>query len=88
MMAYMFVVIVDKTQGTADYQQVLRETAGKSEKEIRQALRDAYPFGEREYHPYKIWCDEIQRQRGFKKKKCTEKARKVQSGQMEFSTGE
>ena len=71
-------------------QQVLRETAGKSEKEIRQALRDAYPFGEREYHPYKIWCDEIQRQRGFKKKKQVNKARKVlkQSGQMEFSTGE
>ena len=23
--------------------------------------------GERRYHPYKIWCDEIQRQRGKKK---------------------
>jgi len=32
----------------------------------KKALRDAYPFGERKYHPYKIWCDEIKRQRGVK----------------------
>lgn len=42
---------------------VLKETRGKSEKEIRAALREAYPFGERKYHPYKIWLDEIKRQR-------------------------
>jgi hypothetical protein len=27
-------------------------------------LSKAYPFGERKYHPYKIWLDEIRRQRG------------------------
>jgi hypothetical protein len=32
----------------------------------RKALHDAYPFGERKYHPYKIWLDEIARQRGKK----------------------
>lgn len=48
-------------------QQVLKETAGKPEKEIRQALIDAYPFGERKYHPYKIWLDEIRVQRGLRK---------------------
>lgn len=43
---------------------VLSATAGKSKPEIDSALRDAYPFGERRYHPYKIWLDEIKRQRG------------------------
>lgn len=42
---------------------VLEETRGRPEAEIRQALFDAYPFGERRYHPYKIWLDEINRQR-------------------------
>jgi hypothetical protein len=35
---------------------------------IKKALFDAYPFGERRYHPYKIWLDEIRRQRGLKGK--------------------
>lgn len=47
---------------------VLADNKGNSEKEIRIALRDAYPFGERRMHPYKIWCDEIKRQRGLKPK--------------------
>lgn len=42
---------------------VLIENDGKTEQEIRKALRDAYPFGERKYHPYKIWNDEIKVQR-------------------------
>lgn len=45
---------------------VLQETAGKSEKEIKAALYDAYPWGQRAMHPYKIWLDEIKRQRGLK----------------------
>ena len=48
--------------------QVLAEFAGAEEKVIRAALRDAYPFCERKYHPYKIWLDEIARQRGRKPK--------------------
>lgn len=48
---------------------VLKDSEGKTEKEIRKALSDAYPFGERKYHPYKIWLDEIKRQRGLKKVK-------------------
>lgn len=27
----------------------------------REALRDAYPFGERSMHPYKVWLDETKR---------------------------
>jgi hypothetical protein len=38
----------------------------EDEKSVRQRLREAYPFGEKKYHPYKIWLDEIQRQLGKK----------------------
>jgi hypothetical protein len=47
-------------------EKVLADTAGKSEGEIKLALYDAYPFGERQYHPYKIWLDEIRQQRGIR----------------------
>jgi len=33
---------------------------------LRRALREAFPFGAREYHPYKIWLDEIRVQLGTK----------------------
>jgi len=46
---------------------VLRETEGRSEREIRKALRAAYPFGERKHFPYKTWLDEIRHQRGMRK---------------------
>ena len=45
---------------------VLLENIGKPEKQIKKALRDAYPYGQREMHPYKIWCDEIHKQRRTK----------------------
>jgi hypothetical protein len=44
--------------------EVLKTNKGKPEKEIRKALHDAYPFGERKYHPYKIWLNEINLQLG------------------------
>jgi len=54
--------------------QVLWETKGQDKKAIDKALFDAYPFGERAMHPYKIWLDEVRRQRyGIVKK---EKPRK------------
>ena len=43
---------------------VLAETAGQDEKAVGKALRAAYPFGERRHHPYKVWCSEVDRQRG------------------------
>jgi hypothetical protein len=43
------------------------KACGYDEATIKKALHDAYPFGERKYHPYKIWLSEIQRQRGTKK---------------------
>lgn len=45
---------------------VLKEHIGASDKEIRSALYEAYPFGMRQYTPYKVWLDEIARQRGIK----------------------
>lgn len=42
---------------------ILQDTKGQPESVIRKALIDGYPFGERAMYPYKIWLDEIQRQR-------------------------
>lgn len=42
---------------------VLSATDGMSDKEIRRALREAYPFCERKWWPYKVWCDEVRKQR-------------------------
>jgi hypothetical protein len=41
---------------------VLRETEGKPKEERDKALFDAYPFGIRAYHPYKVWLDEKKKQ--------------------------
>jgi len=38
----------------------------EDEKACRARLREAYPFGEKKYHPYKVWLDEIARQMGKK----------------------
>lgn len=40
-----------RDQAAPIIERVLKEMAGKPEKEIRKALHDAYPFGPREYHP-------------------------------------
>ncbi len=45
---------------------VLQGCEGKTEAEIKSALFDAFPFGQRTHYPYKIWLDEIKRQRGLK----------------------
>ncbi len=45
---------------------VLAEHAGESVKQLRAALKAAYPYSLREHHPYKIWNDEIARQMGRK----------------------
>jgi len=35
------------------------DTHGAGDPKIKKHLADAYPFGERRYHPYKIWLSEI-----------------------------
>lgn len=37
---------------------VLKKTEGNPDAR-KKLLYDAYPFGARQYHPYKIWLDEI-----------------------------
>ncbi len=49
-------------------QKAIAENTGKSEKEVRKAISDAYPFGERARYPYKIWLDEVQIQTSKKVK--------------------
>jgi hypothetical protein len=46
---------------------VIAECGTGDMKLLRQKLRQAYPFGERKYHPYKIWCDEVRSQLGLKR---------------------
>jgi hypothetical protein len=41
------------------------ESAGP---ELRRLLHGAYPFGQRRYHPYRIWCDEVRRALGKPRK--------------------
>lgn len=48
---------------------VIKENQGKDLKVVKAALRDAYPWGERAMHPYKIWCDEVRVQLGTKRSK-------------------
>ena len=43
---------------------ILEANKGKTEKEIRKALRDGFPWPPRKYHPYKIWLDEANVQLG------------------------
>ena len=47
---------------------ILAEHAGKLERELRKILREAFPSGPRQYHPYKIWLSEIAFQLGKKKR--------------------
>ena len=41
---------------------VIAEHGTDDMKALRKALREAYPYGQRKYWPYKFWCDEIKRQ--------------------------
>lgn len=40
---------------------VLEDNPYISIKELRKKISKAYPFGERKYHPYKIWLDEVRK---------------------------
>ena len=48
---------------------VIEEVGTGDMKVLRKALREAFPVPPRQYHPYKIWLDEINVQLGTKKKK-------------------
>ena len=42
--------------------EVIKRVGTEDPKALRKALLEAYPYGERSMHPYKIWRDEIRRQ--------------------------
>lgn len=43
---------------------VIQKIGRRDIKALRKALREAYPWGERKLHPYKVWCAEVRRQLG------------------------
>jgi hypothetical protein len=43
---------------------VIAETGTHDLPALRRALHAAYPYRERRYWPYKVWCDEVRRQLG------------------------
>ena len=43
---------------------VIQRVGRKDMSALRKALRDAYPWGCRRMHPYKVWCAEVRRQLG------------------------
>ena len=64
---------------------IIREGTADMRK-LRKALREAFPCGERKYHPYRIWLDEINVQLGIKKMRTLKKARQtlINAGQTEM----
>lgn len=69
---------------------VIEQYGTADEAALRAALREAYPWGPRQYHPYKIWCDEIREQLGTKPpkppraRKAVVEAKKTMEGQKEL----
>ena len=41
--------------------EVGREDPERLHRELRRALRDAYPFGPRKYWPYRVWLEEVKK---------------------------
>ena len=41
---------------------VIEEHRGEPPEKIKRALRDAYPFGTRNYYPYRVWLEEVRRE--------------------------
>jgi hypothetical protein len=39
--------------------EVINANPGLSEKELRKKISEAYPFGQRAMHPYKVWLSEV-----------------------------
>lgn len=55
-----------RTRAAVIINHVIRETHSTDMHVLKARLRDAYPFGVKNYWPYKVWCDEVNRQLGLK----------------------
>jgi len=40
---------------------IVHDHPGADERTLRVMLRESYPFGQRRYWPYKVWCEEVDR---------------------------
>ena len=50
-----------RDKASAVIQQVIQQNPGADEKTLRTLISQAYPYGQREHHPYKIWLDEVKK---------------------------
>lgn len=65
-----------RSQAAPIIEAILTDTKGADERTIRSRLRSAYPFGPRKHWPYRVWCDEVRRQRGLPRKPLRSRKRK------------
>lgn len=45
-------------------QEIIKREGREDQDRLKKAISEAYPFGERKRHPYKIWLDEVKNQLG------------------------
>lgn len=50
-----------RDKSSAVIQQLIQQNPGADEKTLRTLISQAYPYGQREHHPYKIWLDEVKK---------------------------
>lgn len=43
---------------------VIAEVIASNPADLKRALFNAYPYGQRRFHPYKVWCEEVARALG------------------------
>jgi hypothetical protein len=56
---------------------VIARVGKHNKRMLRKALHNAYPFGVRQFHPYKVWCDEIREQTGENRKRAERRNREA-----------
>lgn len=47
---------------------VIADNPGATGPALKKLLSEAYPFGERKYWPYKVWCDAVRQACGVTRK--------------------
>jgi hypothetical protein len=65
-----------RKMAAAMIQQVIAENPGVTGPALKLLLRQHYPFGVRQYHPYKIWLNEVAKTLGEKPRKKPRSPRK------------
>jgi len=57
---------------------VIQANPEADEKTLRKLISAAYPFGQRAYHPYKIWLSEVKKQLAARFHKSTFNGKKLE----------